>query len=123
MRSTKDATDPRERRQELQAESIARPHTGDQMRTAGLSNTPIQNNKVLLAALLLVVLASTPAAWSQGEAASPALTADEVVQHLMEKNRERAGELQHYASIRSYRLEYQGFPASAGATMQVEVNL
>jgi hypothetical protein len=76
----------------------------------------------LLNAFLLVVLACTPAAWSQAEAASPTLSADDVVQHLMEKNLERANGLQHYVGTRMYRLEYRGFPASADATMQVEVN-
>ncbi len=71
---------------------------------------------------LFAVLACTPPALSQSEAASPALTADEVVQHLMEKNRERASGLQHYVGTRMYRLEYRGFPASADAAMQVEVN-
>jgi hypothetical protein len=40
----------------------------------------------------------------------------------MEKNVERATALQHYVGKRSYRLEYHGFPASAEATMEVEVN-
>ena len=83
------------------------------MRRTGLSN---------FVTILVVFLACTPATWSQSEAASPALTADEVVQHLMEKNRERASSLQHYIGTRSYRLEYRGFPASADATMQVKVN-
>ena len=48
--------------------------------------------------------------------------ADQVVQRLMEKNKERAASLQHYVGKRSYRLEYRGFPASAEATMEVEVN-
>jgi hypothetical protein len=40
----------------------------------------------------------------------------------MEKNVERAAALQHYVGKRSYRLEYHGFPASAEATMEVDVN-
>lgn len=72
--------------------------------------------------LLSAALATAPAALSQSEPASPALSANEVVQHLMEKNRERANGLQHYVGTRMYRLEYRGFPASADATMQVEVN-
>ena len=54
--------------------------------------------------------------------ALPALDADQVVQRLMEKNKERAEGLQHYSGKRSYRLEYRGFPTSAEATMEVEVN-
>jgi hypothetical protein len=70
-------------------------------------------------ASMLVVLGCTPAAWSQ---ADPSLSAEQVVQHLMEKNQERAAALQHYIGKRSYHLEYHGFPASADATMEVEVN-
>lgn len=71
---------------------------------------------------LSAALAATPLALSQSETASPQLSADEVVQHLMEKNRERASGLQHYVGTRLYRLEYRGFPASADATMQVQVD-
>jgi hypothetical protein len=71
---------------------------------------------------LSAALAAAPAVLSQSDAALPALSAGEVVQHLMEKNRERANGLQHYVGTRMYRLEYRGFPASADATMQVEVD-
>jgi hypothetical protein len=69
-----------------------------------------------------VMLSSTPAAWPQDEPALPVLTAEQVVERLMAKNKERAEALQHYLGKRSYRLEYRGFPASAEATMEVEVN-
>jgi hypothetical protein len=72
--------------------------------------------------MVLVALACAPAAWPQANPALPALSAEQVVQHLMEKNGERAAGLQHYQGKRSYRLEYHGFPASAEATMDVEVN-
>jgi hypothetical protein len=72
--------------------------------------------------MLLATLACAPAAWPQAEPAPPALSGDQVVQHLMEKNQERAAALQHYIGKRSYRLEYHGFPAAAEATMEVEVN-
>jgi len=71
---------------------------------------------------MMVLLACAPAAWPQGQPALPALSAGQVVQRLMEKNKERADALQHYSGTRSYRLEYRGFPASAEATMEVEVN-
>ena len=54
--------------------------------------------------------------------ALPTLSADQIVERLIEKNKERAQALQHYIGKRSYRLEYRGFPASADATMEVEVN-
>lgn len=68
----------------------------------------------------MALLCSGPAASAQSPL--PALTADQVVHRLLEKNRERADGLQHYLGKRSYRLEYRGFPASADATMEVEVN-
>jgi hypothetical protein len=70
--------------------------------------------------LSTVTLLSPPTAWPQG--GLPALDAEQVVQRLMEKNKERAEGLQHYLGKRSYRLEYRGFPASTEATMEVEVN-
>jgi hypothetical protein len=72
--------------------------------------------------MALPLLTCAPAAWSQAVPALPALSSEQVVQHLMEKNGERAASLQHYVGKRSYRLEYHGFPASAEATMEVEVN-
>jgi hypothetical protein len=71
---------------------------------------------------VMVLLACVPAAWSQAQPALPTLSADQVVQRLMEKNKERADSLQHYTGTRVYRLEYRGFPASAEADMEVEVN-
>src|ERR1700691_96173 len=71
---------------------------------------------------MVLLLACAPAAWPQGQPALATLGADQVVQRLMEKNKERADALQHYSGTRSYRLEYRGFPASAEATMEVEVN-
>jgi hypothetical protein len=71
---------------------------------------------------VLIMLVCAPAAWPQSEPGLRTLTAEQVVQRLMEKNKERALELQHYLGKRSYRLEYRGFPASAEATMEVEVN-
>jgi hypothetical protein len=78
--------------------------------------------KVPMTLSIAVVLLCTPAACPQNEAVLPALGADQVVQRLLEKNKERAEGLQHYSGKRSYRLEYRGFPASAEATMEVEVN-
>ena len=75
-----------------------------------------------LLAIVLVAWVCAPAAWPQADPALPALTADQVVQRLVEKNQERAAALQHYVGKRSYRLEYHGFPASTEATMDVEVN-
>jgi hypothetical protein len=75
-----------------------------------------------LPVIVLAVWACPHAAWTQTNPAVPALTAEQVVQHLVEKNQERAAALQHYVGKRSYRLEYHGFPASTEATMDVDVN-
>jgi hypothetical protein len=72
--------------------------------------------------LLLAALVCGPATWAQRQPATPELTSEQVVQHLMEKNGERAAALQHYIGKRTYHLEYHGFPASAEASMEVEVN-
>src|SRR6202453_4911455 len=98
------------------------------MQTTGWRDRQVQNHPSLRGTVssawfpMLALLACAPAAWPQSQPALPALSADQVVQHLMEKNRERADGLQHYVGTRSYRLEYRGFPASADATMEVEVN-
>lgn len=47
------------------------------------------------------------------------LTADRIVQRLVEKNRERAALLQHYTGKRRYHVEYHGFP-KLQASMEVE---
>jgi hypothetical protein len=85
-----------------------------------LSGVPSSAWRPLLLASAILVCA--PAAWSQTQPALPALTSEQVVQHLMEKNQERAQSLQHYVGKRNYRLEYRGFPTAVEATMEVEVN-
>jgi len=100
------------------------------MHVTGRQGRTIQNRRlcrgrslhVCLAAFAVVIWVFAAAAWAQSDPALPNLTADQVVQRLMEKNQERAAALQHYLGKRSYRLEYHGFPASAEATMDVEVN-
>jgi hypothetical protein len=100
------------------------------MHVTGRQSKQTQNCKLrrgirsqfFLPAIVLVVSVCAPAAWPQADPALPALTADQVVQHLVERNQERAAALQHYVGKRSYRLEYHGFPASTEATMDVEVN-
>ena len=100
------------------------------MYTTSRRDQPMHNQKsrhrTVVACWLSIValpfLTCAPVAWSQAVPALPTLSSEQVVQHLMEKNGERAAALQHYVGKRSYRLEYHGFPASAEATMEVEVN-
>jgi hypothetical protein len=100
------------------------------MHVTGRQSKQIQNRilryeirpNFCLSAIALAVWVCTPAAWPQADPVLPVLSADQVVQRLVEKNQERAAALQHYVGKRSYRLEYHGFPASTEATMDVEVN-
>src|ERR1700678_2176072 len=98
------------------------------MQTTGCRGRQIQKHTSLRGARLrawipmMVLLMGAPAAWPQGQPAVPTLEAGQVVQRLMEKNQERADSRQHYIGKRTYHLDYRGFPASADATMEVEVN-
>src|ERR1700730_8674999 len=49
------------------------------------------------------------------------LSAEEVVNHLVQRNLERARALGAYQGTRIYRLEYRGFPSSRSAEMVVDV--
>ena len=51
---------------------------------------------------------------------APAITVDEVVHQLVERNQDRASRLRSYTSQRHYHVEYKGFPHSADANMDVE---
>jgi hypothetical protein len=51
-----------------------------------------------------------------------ALTYDQVVQRMMQKNAERAEALHGFQGTRSYRLEYKGFPGNREAHMVVNVD-
>jgi hypothetical protein len=82
----------------------------------------LQRSRALCFLFLVTIIAAGPLAWSQAEPASRDLTADQVVQRLMEKNRERAAALVHYTAKRTYHLEYRGFPSSTDAAMEVDVN-
>lgn len=50
-----------------------------------------------------------------------ALTAEQVVNNLVQRNLERARALGAYHGTRVYRLEYRGFPSSRSAEMTVDV--
>jgi len=60
---------------------------------------------------------------SDGLASEPpvALTSEQVVNKLVQKNLERAQALSAYEGTRIYRLEYRGFPSSRSAEMIVDV--
>jgi len=50
-----------------------------------------------------------------------ALTSEQVVKNLVQRNLERAQALTAYQGTRIYRLDYQGFPGSRSAEMTVDV--
>jgi hypothetical protein len=55
------------------------------------------------------------------EAPHAGLSAEEIVNHLVQRNLERARALGAYQGTRIYRLEYHGFPGSRSAEMIVDV--
>jgi hypothetical protein len=60
--------------------------------------------------------------WSTLAAEPPiALTSEQVVEKLVQRNLERAHALAAYQGTRTYRVDYQGFPGSRSAEMTVDV--
>lgn len=75
-----------------------------------------------------IALLGTPAAQAQQVDAAavnvqkPALTVDEIVSRLEERNRERAAALKKFEGKRVYRMEYKGFFGDRHAEMTVSVH-
>jgi len=93
------------------------PKNSNQARTyVTLFWTPL---RVLL--LLFVVFALGATAQPSDVPATPSLTTDELVSRLIQRNLERAKALAAYQGLRTYRLEYRGFPGSRSAEMVVDV--
>jgi hypothetical protein len=69
------------------------------------------------------ILQAATAQPSDAPATTPqtGLSAEEVVNHLVQRNLERARALGAYQGTRIYRLEYRGFPSSRSAEMVVDV--
>ncbi len=82
----------------------------------------IRNITLVSAQILICICVRLPVT-AQAAAIEPAaaLTAEQVVDHLVRRNRERAQALGAYRGTRIYRLEYQGFPGSRSAEMVVDV--
>jgi hypothetical protein len=88
------------------------------------------HNTFLGAVLMYMCIGMCVCAW-QLAAAQPlnppalesrtALSADQVVDNLVQRNLERAQALTAYQGTRIYRLEYRGFPSSRSAEMTVAV--
>jgi hypothetical protein len=61
--------------------------------------------------------------WSENaDAVLPApMSSAQIVEQMRQHNRVRTDALKHYVALRHYVVEYSGFPAKAGASMDVEV--
>jgi hypothetical protein len=69
---------------------------------------------------LVMVWSGVSASGQANQAPARAVTISEVINKLVEHNRDRANRLRYYTSQRHYHLEYHGFPHSADAAMDVE---
>ena len=79
--------------------------------------------RTIFTLLLIVTLAGGLRAAAQAAASgqsAPALSTEQIVQKLTERNQERAQRLTSLRCHRSYRVEYRGFPHGAEANMEVE---
>src|SRR5205814_4483654 len=72
---------------------------------------------------VLVLIAAIPCLRTpaMAETENAPLSAEQVVNNLVQKNFERAQALMSYEGTRIYRLEYHGFPSSREAEMVVDV--
>jgi hypothetical protein len=79
---------------------------------------------VVLALLTLIALSSATSSAQDpprdGIAAPPSLS--EIVDNMTEKNAERTKALEHYRGMRTYQLDYKGFPKNMQAEMVVELS-
>lgn len=103
------------------------------MRVRGKNRRALNSIKSVLrvrAAFVIALLLSLTAFWSPANAQQPdtaivaesaPLSADQVVQKLVQMNLNRAQALHAYQGTRIYRAEYQGFPGTRTAEMVVDV--
>jgi hypothetical protein len=76
---------------------------------------------ILALAALICLAMSSAIAQSSAPSAPSTLSAEQVVNGLVQRNLQRAGALHAYQSTRTYRIEYHGFPSSRVAEMVVDV--
>lgn len=79
----------------------------------------VRSNLILTLAGAILPLAGL--AQTAPAPACPQLTTEQVVHHLVRRNLERAQSLPAYSSMRTYRVDYHGFPGSRSAEMVVDV--
>ncbi len=92
--------------------------------------TPIANVFHFRSGLVILLLLMLAALWQSTSAQQPdittapnraPLTAEQVVQNLVEMNLHRSQALHSYQGSRTYRVEYHGFPGTRTAAMVVDV--
>jgi hypothetical protein len=81
-----------------------------------------KNRWVPLAASLVLCAAGAVHAQSGDAPSAAGLSSDEIVQRMERSNQSRSDELKHYTAVRHYQVNYKGFGAKLGATMDVEVS-
>lgn len=73
--------------------------------------------------LLALLVVSVCASQSVSSADIPAdLNSNEIVRRMVERNQERARDLQAFTGYRRYRLDYRGFPSQRSAELNVETS-
>ena len=85
---------------------------------------PFRSTSLAIALLIFTGLSQFGNAQGTGPSApvpGAPLTAEQVVQNLVGRNSERAQALRSFQGVRTYRLEYRGFPSSRSAEMVVSV--
>lgn len=75
----------------------------------------------LLAIVVIALCAASPAV-SQSADKPAELNTGEIVRRMVERNQERARDLQGFTGTRRYHLEYVGFPAHKSAELSAEVS-
>ena len=78
-------------------------------------------SRLLAAVLTALALRSVAPAQPLPPKVQPALTTDQVVSQLVQRNQARAALLKHYESCRYYSVDYVGFPSEKSAAMVVDM--
>ena len=82
----------------------------------------ILRSKGLLVAIAYVSIVSSARPENPNAEMNGALSTAQIVEQMQAHDLVRNQELKHYRTLRHYQVEYRGFPATAGASMTVEVN-
>jgi outer membrane lipoprotein-sorting protein len=72
-----------------------------------------------LFAVIVIAMCASPAVFSADIPAD--LNANEIVRRMVQRNHERARDLQSFTGYRRYHLDYRGFPSQRSAELNVEM--